>query len=153
MPGSRRDLAARRKSQGFTQESLAHAIGVDRTTVARWEAGETELQPWLRRKLMRFLEVSADELTALLRARDIQSVAAASRPVLRSALTNLEQLQATLDVIDSQYETAPSAVLLAEAGRCHASAVTAINTSRSATDIRCLHLLAARSAMLLSQLK
>lgn len=62
----RRDLAQRRKALGHSQEDLASLVGVDRSTVIRWERAETEPQPWLRRKLASALRVSADELTELL---------------------------------------------------------------------------------------
>ena len=39
-PRHRSALAAVRKASGHTQESLAAALRVDRTTVGRWEAGE-----------------------------------------------------------------------------------------------------------------
>jgi DNA-binding XRE family transcriptional regulator len=51
---------------GFTQEGLAEALGIDRTTVVRWEAAETEPQPWMRPKLARLLRVTLDELDELL---------------------------------------------------------------------------------------
>jgi transcriptional regulator with XRE-family HTH domain len=66
MSRSRPELAARRKARGFTQESLAYALGVDRSTVARWECAATEPQPWLRPKLARALGVSTDDLASLL---------------------------------------------------------------------------------------
>ncbi|HET9256803.1 MAG TPA: helix-turn-helix transcriptional regulator, partial [Pseudonocardiaceae bacterium] len=62
----RRMLAERRRVIGYTQERLAEALGVERTTVVRWEAGETSPQPWCRPKLAKILVVSVDELNVLL---------------------------------------------------------------------------------------
>ncbi len=59
-------LSQRRKAVGFTQESFAERLGVERTTVVRWEAGETEPLPWVRPKMARALEVSIDQLAQLL---------------------------------------------------------------------------------------
>ncbi|WP_338156623.1 helix-turn-helix transcriptional regulator, partial [Saccharomonospora viridis] len=63
----RRRLAKRRKSQGFSQESLAERLGVDPKTIRRWESGETEEgpQPWLRPKLAQCLQVSPEQLEEL----------------------------------------------------------------------------------------
>jgi tetratricopeptide (TPR) repeat protein/transcriptional regulator with XRE-family HTH domain len=62
----RQRLAQRRKALGLTQEALARILNVERTTVARWERGETEPLPWLRPKLAKALRVSADRLEDLL---------------------------------------------------------------------------------------
>ena len=64
----RHRLAQRRKTVGFTQETLAEQLGVDSTTVRRWESGETGNgpQPWIRPKLARYLQVSVEELAELL---------------------------------------------------------------------------------------
>jgi transcriptional regulator with XRE-family HTH domain len=62
----RRRLVLRRKALGHSQEDLASLVGVDRSTVIRWERVETDPQPWLRLKLATVLHVSADELTELL---------------------------------------------------------------------------------------
>jgi transcriptional regulator with XRE-family HTH domain len=59
-------LAGRRKALGYTQEFLAEQLGVDRTTVGRWERGETDPFPYLRRKLCRILRIPPDELDMLL---------------------------------------------------------------------------------------
>jgi len=48
MPVKRHRFAARRKAAGFSQEQLAERLSIDRSTVARWESGETEPQPWIR---------------------------------------------------------------------------------------------------------
>src|SRR5260370_33588867 len=68
MPVRRTRFAARRKSVGLSQEGLAETVGVDRSTVVRWEAGETEPQPWVRPRLARVLAVSMGELASLLAA-------------------------------------------------------------------------------------
>ena len=62
----RKRLAQRRKTLGLTQEALAGRLGVERTTVVRWERGETEPAPVIRPKLARALQVSADRLEQLL---------------------------------------------------------------------------------------
>lgn len=68
MAAKRHRLAQRRKTVGFTQEGLAERLGVDSTTVRRWESGETETGPrsWLRPKLARCLQVSSEQLEELL---------------------------------------------------------------------------------------
>lgn len=62
----RQRLVQRRKALGHSQDDLASLVGVDRSTVIRWERAETEPQPWLRRKLAAALRVSTDELSDLL---------------------------------------------------------------------------------------
>ncbi|MBT2452175.1 helix-turn-helix transcriptional regulator [Streptomyces sp. ISL-43] len=59
-------LAKRRKTLGYSQEKLAQLLGVDRTTVGRWESGRIDPQPPQRRGLAIALEVSLQELDALL---------------------------------------------------------------------------------------
>ncbi|MGH3605494.1 MAG: helix-turn-helix transcriptional regulator [Pseudonocardiaceae bacterium] len=58
MEGRRRRLIGTRKAAGFSQERLAEAVGVERSTVRRWERGETCPQPWARPKLARALGIS-----------------------------------------------------------------------------------------------
>jgi transcriptional regulator with XRE-family HTH domain len=62
----RHGLAQRRKDVGFTQESFAERLGVERSTVVRWEAGETEPLPDIRPKIARALHISIDQLAQLL---------------------------------------------------------------------------------------
>ncbi len=62
----RQGLSQRRKAVGFTQESLAERLGVERSTVVRWEAGDTEPLPSIRPKVARALQVSVDQLAELL---------------------------------------------------------------------------------------
>ncbi|MBV8539772.1 MAG: helix-turn-helix transcriptional regulator [Pseudonocardiales bacterium] len=70
MTAKRRALAQRRKAVSHTQEELAALLGVERSTVVRWETGETEPQPWCRPKLAKILAVSLDTLHELLTAPD-----------------------------------------------------------------------------------
>lgn len=62
----RHRLAQRRKAVGLSQERLAERIGVDRSTVVRWERADTDPQPWHRPRLARALGISVDELAVLL---------------------------------------------------------------------------------------
>jgi transcriptional regulator with XRE-family HTH domain len=59
-------LAELRRSLGYSQERLADEVGVDRTTVGRWERGETGPQPFTRERLRTVLKVSAEELHTLI---------------------------------------------------------------------------------------
>jgi len=65
-PVRRPRLAQRRKALGLTQEALAALLAVERSTVIRWERGETEPLPWLRPKLASALRVSPGRLEELL---------------------------------------------------------------------------------------
>ncbi|WP_415950614.1 helix-turn-helix domain-containing protein [Streptomyces sp. KLOTTS4A1] len=63
----RRDRLVRRmKACGYSQERLAHALPVDRTTVGRWVRGEAAPQGFLWPKLARLLKVNPAELERLL---------------------------------------------------------------------------------------
>jgi transcriptional regulator with XRE-family HTH domain len=66
MVGRRHRLVRTRKAAGFSQERLAEAVGVERSTVMRWERGETCPQPWARPKLARALGISDQALSELL---------------------------------------------------------------------------------------
>ncbi|MGY0236081.1 helix-turn-helix domain-containing protein [Longispora urticae] len=62
----RTPLATRRRARGLSQETLAERLGVDRSTVARWEGARTVPQPGFRAGLAAALGWSADELHAAL---------------------------------------------------------------------------------------
>lgn len=62
----RKRLAHIRKTAGYTQEQFAHALGVERSTVTRWEAGDHEPLPYIRPKMAGKLGITADELIELL---------------------------------------------------------------------------------------
>jgi transcriptional regulator with XRE-family HTH domain len=78
MAARRHRLAERRKNLGFTQEGLAERLGVDPTTVRRWESGETEggPKPWIRPKLAQYLQVSPAQLEELLGEEPDESLSA-----------------------------------------------------------------------------
>jgi DNA-binding XRE family transcriptional regulator/tetratricopeptide (TPR) repeat protein len=66
MPGKRLGLVAARKAAGLSQEHLAEQLGVERSTVQRWEAGQSTPQPWHRPRLATVLGISHDKLAGLL---------------------------------------------------------------------------------------
>lgn len=73
MARSSHPLANRRVVVGYTQEALAEALGVDRTTIGRWERGAQQPQPWQRPDLALKLGVTLEELDGLLRYPCIES--------------------------------------------------------------------------------
>jgi transcriptional regulator with XRE-family HTH domain len=124
MPLKRARFATRRKAVGFSQEQLAERLGVDRSTVARWQSGETEPQPWIRPRLARSLQVSVDQLDDLLAEGGLTDSEAAQR--LDYTLTHpgsvdlvtVAQLRHDVALLDERYVQVPSTVLLADAGQC-----------------------------------
>src|ERR1700704_4564894 len=64
----RQRLIQRRKALGLTQEALAELVAVGRSTVVRWEHGESEPLPSIRPRLARALKATADLLDRLLAA-------------------------------------------------------------------------------------
>lgn len=66
MAVKRRSFAHARRAAGFTQEGLAERLGVDRTTVARWEAGDYEPQPHQRPRIAEAFGLSLRALNQLL---------------------------------------------------------------------------------------
>ncbi|MDT0345880.1 helix-turn-helix domain-containing protein [Streptomyces litchfieldiae] len=70
MAAKRQEFARRRKARGFTQESIAQALDVDRTTVQRWERGTGDPQPWQRPRIAELLGITPKELDHLLSSRN-----------------------------------------------------------------------------------
>ncbi|GAA3033749.1 hypothetical protein GCM10010484_24760 [Actinokineospora globicatena] len=90
-PGRRRvELAAVRRGAGFTQESLAEALGVDRSTVITWEAGSHAPMPHVRPRLAQLLERSPEELDELLSGRP--KVVEFGRPDLDAVFSWLDRV-------------------------------------------------------------
>ncbi|MGH3710849.1 MAG: helix-turn-helix domain-containing protein [Pseudonocardiaceae bacterium] len=105
MAQKRQGLAQRRKAVGLTQEALAHQLGVERSTVVRWEAGDTEPLPSIRPDVARALRVSLDQLAELLSESEnaevlLPEVASPERPD-RDELENLirSQVAETVEVL------------------------------------------------------
>jgi DNA-binding XRE family transcriptional regulator/tetratricopeptide (TPR) repeat protein len=84
-------LARARKTAGYTQESLAEALQVERTTVVRWEAGTSEPMPHIRPKLAHLLRVSCNDLEVLLSPLDATPT---PQEVIASLLTRLTETDA-----------------------------------------------------------
>jgi transcriptional regulator with XRE-family HTH domain len=159
MPQKRARLATRRRAVGFSQDQLAERLKVDRSTVARWESGESEPQPWMRPRLARALAVSVDQLGDLLSEAD----SAASETDTgrldytlthpgRADLLTVAQLRREVQRLDEQYVLAPSSSLLADAGQ----ALGQIRfLSANAADLRVrreLYAVEAEAATLMGQL-
>jgi transcriptional regulator with XRE-family HTH domain len=120
----RHRFAARRKAVGCSQEQLAERLGIDRSTVGRWESGETEPQPWIRPKLARVLQVSLDQLDGLL-GRDSLTDAESDERISyalmnpgRADLLTVAHLRQQVRRLDEQYVSVPSTSLLADTGQC-----------------------------------
>jgi tetratricopeptide (TPR) repeat protein/transcriptional regulator with XRE-family HTH domain len=122
----RERLAERRKALGLTQEDLADLLGVERSTVVRWERGETEPLPWIRPKLARALRVSADRLEELLGGRALAGegggrggVAAVPRQ-LPAAVADFTgraaELEALTEILDQEGTGAPGTVVISAIG-------------------------------------
>lgn len=125
MASKRIRLAQRRKSAGFTQESLAERLGVERSTIVRWETAETEPQPWVRPKLAAALKVSLEALQTMLDDVTITQAKPSERMsyVLEHPssvdLVAVAYLHERIRQLDEQYDKAPSTALLGPAGHIH----------------------------------
>jgi DNA-binding XRE family transcriptional regulator len=85
-------LAGARKVAGHTQESLAAALHVDRSTVIRWEAGDQAPLPYLRPKLARLLGQSPKQLRELIEDdSDIRSDDGGAGPDVEAAFDWLDR--------------------------------------------------------------
>lgn len=63
-------LVQRRKTVGLSQEAFAEQLGIDVSTVRRWEYGQRLPQPWQRPNLATVLKVSVEEVAVLLGEAD-----------------------------------------------------------------------------------
>ena len=158
MPAKRQRLAARRKAAGFSQEQLAERLGIDRSTVARWESGETGPQPWIRPRLARVLQVSLDQLDRLLAGGGPAGAEAAER--MSHALTHpgsadlvtVAGLRSQVHHLDEQYVHVASSSLLARAGQCLGQVCFLSAHANNSRVRRELYAVEAEAAILMGQL-
>ncbi len=158
MSARRQRLAARRKAVGFSQEQLAERLRIDRSTVARWESGETAPQPWIRPRLARALDLSLDQLGQLLAGSDPTGTEAAER--VSHALTHpgsadivtVAHLRNQVQHLDEQYVHVPSSSLLAHAGQCLGQVRFLSAHAASSRVRRELYAVEAEAAILMGQL-
>jgi transcriptional regulator with XRE-family HTH domain len=143
MARKRHRLAERRRGVGLTQERLADLLGVDRSTVVRWERAETDPQPWQRPRLARALHLSLDELAERLAEGN------AAPPRIDASLAGL---RARIRRLDSQYDQVPSIGLLAATGELHGVVVSRRTQATSGRARRDLLAVEVASARLLGQL-
>jgi transcriptional regulator with XRE-family HTH domain len=121
MARRRQRLAERRQAVGRTQEVLAERLGVDRSTIVRWEAGTASPQPWMRPRLATELNVTVDELDDLLTQESEPGgpTAEARQRALAPAQTDLStaaELRSEFEELAARYDRTPSASLLAKGG-------------------------------------
>ena len=100
MAKPRERLAQRREAAGFSQQSLADVLQVDRTTVGRWEQGGGPPRPSTRPKLARALQVTLNELELLLAGPELPSGASGTA----TARNQLSHGVATFVGADSKHE-------------------------------------------------
>jgi len=72
----------------MTQEMLAEQLGVDRTTIIRWEHGQTAPLPWHRPNLAVALKVSVEEIAGLLGDIDVEPDDAEQLGVVAAVLSD-----------------------------------------------------------------
>lgn len=74
-------LARLRRALGYSQESFAQALGVDRTTVGRWEGGRSVPQPPLRPEIAELLHIDLAELDLLVAPPQLSTQEPARSPL------------------------------------------------------------------------
>ncbi|WP_086747850.1 helix-turn-helix domain-containing protein [Streptomyces scabiei] len=125
MAAKRVRLAQRRKSAGYSQEKLAERLGIERSTVVRWETAESEPQPWVRPKLAAALNVTLDELESLLddvtviQAKPSERMSYVLEHPSSVDLVAVAYLHERIRQLDERYDRAPSTALLGPAGQVH----------------------------------
>jgi transcriptional regulator with XRE-family HTH domain len=158
MARKRVKLIQRRKSQGFTQESLARDLDVERTTVVRWERAETTPQPWQRPRLAAALNVTNDELQALL--DDVVDAGVEPNERMSYVLSHPSSvdlvaaayLRERLRQLDASYDDSPSTALLGPAGQLHGQVTYLREYAANVSVRKALFEIEAESATFMAQL-
>jgi transcriptional regulator with XRE-family HTH domain len=122
MAVKRQRLAERRRALGYSQETFAEAVGVDRSTVGRWEQGKVDPHPWQRPRLAQALKTTPESLQRLL--DEVVGVQAEPNERLSYVLEHPAQvdlvavasLHERIRELDESYDKAPSTMLLGPAG-------------------------------------
>jgi tetratricopeptide (TPR) repeat protein/transcriptional regulator with XRE-family HTH domain len=116
-------LAERRRALGLTQEQLAGLLDIDRSTVARWERGDSQPLPWLRPKLANVLKVSPERIEALLGGQESAgwrgTAAAVPRqlpPAVADFTGRAAELQAMTRILGETGAGAPGTVVISAIG-------------------------------------
>jgi tetratricopeptide (TPR) repeat protein/transcriptional regulator with XRE-family HTH domain len=113
----RERLAQRRKEVGLTQEALADRLGVDRSTVVRWERGESEPLPLIRPQLATAMQVTADWLDKLLASASPGGAAPRQLPATAAGFTGrTAELQTLTQILDDAAGGAPGTVVISAIG-------------------------------------
>lgn len=156
--GSKRiHLAQRRKAVGYSQDKLAEQLGVERSTVVRWEASESDPQPWVRQKLAETLQVSLSELDTLLHTAAApetrnEGVRFALDNPSSADLTVVSNLRERIRQLDDSYSESPSTTLLGPTGQIHGQVSYVRQHASDARVRRALFEVEAESATLMGQL-
>ena len=156
-------IARRRRLLGYSQEMLAEAIGVDRTTVARWERG-TIPHPHQRALIAQHLQVDPEQLAQWLGERvgttaptesvphrqstedDLKEVSRFTTSLVRGAVgdSTLEHVDVEVRRLALRYTCTPIWALLSEVRELRTTVFGMIEQNRYPQQIRSLHLAAAR---------
>jgi tetratricopeptide (TPR) repeat protein/transcriptional regulator with XRE-family HTH domain len=122
----RERLVQRRKALGMTQEALAGLLSVERSTVVRWERGESAPLPSIRHKFARALQVTPGQLDELLASGDAAasdgpegtgSTVPRQLPVAVPSLTGrAAELQTLTRLLDQGGADAPGTVVISAIG-------------------------------------
>ncbi|WP_105970463.1 helix-turn-helix transcriptional regulator [Streptomyces geranii] len=151
-------FAGRRKAAGFTQESLAQYLGVERSTVGRWESAETEPQAYIRPKLARALKVGSEELQALLDDITVMDTSPSERMSYAlehpgsADLMVVAYLHERLRQLDESYDQESSTSLLGTAGQLHGQVCFLRENAGNPRVRRALYEVEADSATFMGQL-
>ena len=117
MASKRRGLSGRRRAVGLSQEALAEALQIDRSTIVRWEAGERDPQPWLRPRLAKALGVDLETLDQMLAAPSPADDGPQLGDPSQLDTTSIAALRQELLGVQVAYDATPSTGLLADASQ------------------------------------